>query len=38
MEAGLTWTIGKSRREACDFLGGEVNIFIYISAAVQCIL
>lgn len=24
VEAGLTWTIGKSRREACDFLGGEV--------------
>lgn len=25
VEAGLTWTIGKKRREACDFLGGEVN-------------
>ena len=24
VEAGLTWTIGKSRRDACDFLGGEV--------------
>lgn len=24
IEAGLTWTIAKSRREACDFLGGEV--------------
>ncbi|KAK9828439.1 hypothetical protein WJX81_008616 [Elliptochloris bilobata] len=24
VEAGLTWTIGKNRREACDFLGGEV--------------
>lgn len=24
VEAGLTWTIAKSRREACDFLGGEV--------------
>lgn len=24
IEAGLTWTIGKSRREACDFLGGDV--------------
>lgn len=23
VEAGLTWTIGKSRREKCDFLGGE---------------
>ena len=23
VEAGLTWTIGKRRREACDFLGGE---------------
>ena len=22
VEAGLTWTIGKRRREACDFLGG----------------
>ena len=25
VEAGLTWTIGKKRREACDFLGGEVS-------------
>lgn len=25
VEAGLTWTIGKSRRDACDFLGGEVH-------------
>ena len=25
VEAGLTWTIGKRRREACDFLGGEVS-------------
>ncbi len=25
VEAGLTWTIGKRRREACDFLGGEVH-------------
>ncbi|CAL5224777.1 g7519 [Coccomyxa viridis] len=24
VEAGLTWTIGKRRREACDFIGGEV--------------
>lgn len=24
IEAGLTWTVGKRRREACDFLGGEV--------------
>ena len=23
-EAGLTWTIGKARREACDFTGGEI--------------
>ena len=23
IEAGLTWTIGKSRRAACDFVGGE---------------
>ena len=25
VEAGLTWTIGKKRRDACDFLGGEVG-------------
>ena len=25
VEAGLTWTIGKKRREKCDFLGGEVR-------------
>eukprot|EP00884_Botryococcus_braunii_P017173 jgi/Botrbrau1/4139/Bobra.0192s0012.2 len=24
VEAGLTWTIGKRRRDACDFLGGEI--------------
>lgn len=24
IQAGLTWTVGKRRREACDFLGGEV--------------
>ena len=24
VEAGLTWTIAKSRREDCAFLGGEV--------------
>lgn len=24
IEAGLKWTIGKNRREKCDFLGGEV--------------
>eukprot|EP00887_Chlorella_sp_A99_P003441 scaffold7.g3441.t1 len=24
VEAGLTWTIGKRRRDACDFLGGDV--------------
>jgi aminomethyltransferase len=24
IEAGLKWTIGKSRRDKCDFLGGEV--------------
>lgn len=23
IEAGLTWTVGKRRREACDFLGGD---------------
>lgn len=24
VEAGLKWTIGARRRDACDFLGGEV--------------
>ncbi|KAK9864651.1 hypothetical protein WJX84_008674 [Apatococcus fuscideae] len=24
VEASLTWTIGKNRRDACDFLGGEI--------------
>jgi len=24
IEAGLTWTIGKSRRDACDFVGGDI--------------
>ena len=24
MEAGLTWTIAKSRRDACDFVGGDI--------------
>jgi len=24
IEAGLAWTVAKKRREACDFLGGEV--------------
>ena len=24
IEAGLTWCISKSRREACDFVGGDV--------------
>jgi aminomethyltransferase len=24
VEAGLTWTIAKSRRDACNFLGGEI--------------
>lgn len=24
VEAGLAWTIGKRRREAFDFLGGEI--------------
>lgn len=24
LEAGLTWTVSKSRREACDFVGGDV--------------
>ena len=36
IEAGLKWTIGKRRRDACDFLGGEVrhtqllDTYIYI--------
>ena len=25
VEAGLKWTIGQRRRDACDFLGGEVS-------------
>lgn len=25
IEAGLTWTVGKRRREAFDFLGGQVR-------------
>lgn len=25
IEAGLKWTIGKRRRDDCDFLGGEVQ-------------
>ena len=25
IEAGLKWTIGKRRRDDCDFLGGEVR-------------
>ena len=25
IEAGLAWTVAKKRREACDFLGGEVR-------------
>lgn len=33
VEAGLTWTIGKRRREACDFLGGEVSPFTLLLAA-----
>merc|ERR1719231_759612 len=24
MEAGLAWTVAKSRREACDFVGGDI--------------
>lgn len=28
IEAGLTWTVGKRRREAFDFLGGEVGDWI----------
>lgn len=24
VDAGLTWTIGKRRRDACDFIGGDV--------------
>ena len=25
VQAGLKWTIGQRRRDACDFLGGEVS-------------
>jgi hypothetical protein len=29
IEAGLKWTIGKSRRDKCDFLGGEVGLLLH---------
>ena len=28
IEAGLKWTIGQRRRDACDFIGGEVRVLI----------
>jgi aminomethyltransferase len=28
IEAGLAWTVGKRRREAFDFLGGQVRCFL----------
>jgi hypothetical protein len=28
IEAGLAWTVGKRRREAFDFLGGQVRGFV----------
>ena len=28
VEASLTWTIGKTRREACNFVGGEVGCLL----------
>lgn len=28
IEAGLAWTVGKRRREKCDFLGGEVRVCV----------
>lgn len=28
IQAGLKWTIGKNRRDSCDFLGGEVSFLL----------
>ena len=33
IEAGLKWTIGKRRRDACDFLGGEVGACLLLCTA-----
>lgn len=30
IEASLTWTIGKRRREKFDFLGGEVRVLVVV--------
>jgi aminomethyltransferase len=29
IEAGLAWTVGKRRREAFDFLGGQVSLITW---------
>ena len=34
IEAGLKWTIGKRRRDACDFLGGEVRDYQQVPQSV----
>lgn len=35
IEAGLKWTIGKSRRDKCDFLGGEVGLILCYSSIIE---
>lgn len=35
IEAGLKWTIGKSRRDKCDFLGGEVGLILWYSSIIE---
>ena len=36
VEAGLTWTVGKRRRDACDFLGGEVRTVLASGGCCCC--
>ena len=38
MEAGLTWTIAKNRRDKCSFLGGEVCRMHPVGLAPACVL
>lgn len=33
IEAGLAWTVGKRRREAFDFLGGQVGCCCWLGLA-----
>lgn len=37
IEAGLKWTIGKRRRDACDFLGGEVHNTQLLRCTATCV-